>query len=210
MFDNVANTEYMLNVKERIERLKKVHYIVAIILFACTFGFCWWYSSNLSNKLELTKISLSHFGIQHEIGFFWNASLFVIGITLFIEAILNINKYMPKSWLLYLFIGSVICLLLTASVDMRHRIHFYFAYTYFIGYTSSIFLFGFLLMKSDLRMGITSIVISIASVICPLAVLMWIHSFALPELTHTLFVFTWVSITKFDTNYRNFLKRFGL
>src|ERR1700749_550488 len=117
MFDNVANTEYMLNVKERIERLKKVHYIAAIILFMITFGFCWWYSSNL----ELTKISLSHFGIQHEIGFFWNASLFVIGITLFIEAILNINKYMPKSKLLYLFIGSVICLLLTASVDMRHH-----------------------------------------------------------------------------------------
>lgn len=206
MFDNVANTEYMVHVKERIERLKQVHYIAAIILFVATFCFCWLYSSNL----ELTKISLSHFGIQAEIGFFWNASLFVIGITLFIEAILNINKYMPKSWLLYLFIVSVICLLLTASVDMRHHIHYYFAYAYFIGYTSSIFLFGFLLMKSDLRMGITSIIIAIASVICPLAVLMIVKSFALPELTHTLFVFTWVSITKFDTNYRNFLKRFGL
>lgn len=210
MFDNVANTEYMLNVKERIERLKKVHYIVAIFLFVVTFSFCWWYSSNLSSKLELTKISLSHFGIQHEIGFFWNASLFVIGVTLFIEAILNINKYLPQSKLKYAFIFSVVCLLLTASINMRHPIHFYFAYAYFIGYTSSIFLFGFLLMKSDLRIGITSIIIAISSVICPLLALMYLHSFAIPELTHTLFVFTWVSITKFDTNYRNFLKRFGL
>ncbi|HXU26162.1 MAG TPA: hypothetical protein VN698_02940 [Bacteroidia bacterium] len=206
MFDNVANTEYMLNVKERIERLKQVHYIAAIILFVITLGFCSFYASDL----KLTNISLSHFGIYKEIGFFWNASLFVIGITLFIEAILNINKYMPKSWLMYLFIGSVVCLLLTASINMSYKIHYYFAYAYFIGYTSSIFLFGFLLMKSDLRMGITSIIIAIASIICPLAVLMWVHSFALPELTHTMFVFTWVSITKFDTNYRNFLKRFGL
>jgi hypothetical protein len=206
MFDNVANTEYMVHVKERINRLKQVHYIAAIILFVITLGFCSFYASDL----KLTNISLSHFGIYKEIGFFWNASLFVIGITLFIEAILNINKYMPKSWLLYLFISSVICLLFTASINMSYPIHYYFAYTYFIGYTSSIFLFGFFLMKSDLRMGITSIVISIASVICPLAVLMWVHSFALPELTHTLFVFTWVSITKFDTNYRNFLKHFGL
>jgi hypothetical protein len=206
MFDNVANTEYMLNVKERINRLKQVHYIAAIILFVVTLGFCSLYASDL----KLTTISLSHFGIYKEIGFFWNASLFVIGITLFIEAILNINKYMPKSWLLYLFIASVICLLLTASINMSHTIHYYFAYSYFIGYTSSIFLFGFLLMKSDLRMGITSIIIAISSIIGPLAVLMWVHSFALPELTHTLFVFTWVSITKFDTNYRNFLKRLGL
>jgi len=206
MFDNVANTEYMVHVKERINRLKQVHYIAAIILFVVTLGFCSMYASDL----KLTNISLSHFGIYKEIGFFWNASLFVIGITLFIEAILNINKYMPKSWLLYPFIASVICLLLTASINMSYQIHYYFAYSYFIGYTSSIFLFGFLLMKSDLRMGITSIVISISSVICPLAVLMWVHSFALPELTHTLFVFTWVSITKFDTQYRNFLKRFGL
>ncbi|HTA63700.1 MAG TPA: hypothetical protein VK835_14650 [Bacteroidia bacterium] len=206
MFDNVANTEYMMNVKERIERLKKVHYIIAIVLFLVTLSFCSFYAKGL----KLTEISLSHFGIYKEIGFFWNASLFVIGITLFIEAILNINKYMPKSWLLYLFIGSVICLLLTASINMSYKIHYYFAYTYFIGYTSSIFLFGFLLMKSDLRMGITSIIIAIASVICPLAVLMLVHSFALPELTHTMFVFAWVSITKFDTSYRNFLKRFGL
>ena len=206
MFDNVANTEYMVHVKERINRLKQVHYIAAIILFVITLGFCSMYASDL----KLTNISLSHFGIYKEIGFFWNASLFVIGITLFIEAILNINKYMPKSWLMYLFIASVICLLLTASINMSYPIHYYFAYTYFIGYTSSIFLFGFFLMKSDLRMGITSIIIAIASVICPLAVLMWVHSFALPELTHTLFVFTWVSITKFDTNYRNFLKHFGL
>ena len=206
MFDNVANTEYMVNVKERITRLKQVHYIVAIILFVVTLGFCSYYASDL----KLAHISLSHYGIYKEIGFFWNASLFFIGITLFIEAILNMNKYMPKSWLRSLFIASIICLLLTASVNMNYKVHYYFAYCYFVGYTLSMFLFGYLLIKTDFRIGITSIIISVASVIGPLVALMYLHSFAIPELTHTLFIFIWITITKFDTNYINLLKRFGL
>jgi hypothetical membrane protein len=206
MFDNVANTEYMVHMKERITRLKQMHYVVAIALFLITLGFCSYYASDL----KLTSISLSHFGIYHKIGFVWNASLFVIGITLFIEAVLNINKYMPKSWLLYLFIAAIICLLLTASVNMNHRIHYYFAYAYFIGYTLSMFIFGFLLIKTDFRIGIASIIIAVASVICPLVALLYIHSFAIPELTHTLFIFIWITLTKFDANYKSFIKRFGL
>jgi hypothetical membrane protein len=206
MFDNVANTDYMINVKERIVRIKQLHYIVAIILFILTLCFC----SLYANDLKLTTISLSHYGIYKKIGFFWNATLFIIGITLFIEAFLNTNKYLQGSWVLYLFLGSLVCLLLTAAINMNHPIHYYFAFAYFIGYTLSIFLFGYLLMKSDFRIGITSIIISISSVVCPLLLVMWLKSFAIPELTHTLFVFIWVSITKFDTEYKNFLKRFGL
>ncbi|MHB8259827.1 MAG: hypothetical protein ACYDCN_08200 [Bacteroidia bacterium] len=209
MFENVANTEYMLNVKQRIARIKQLHYVAAIVLFVLTLSFCSLYARYTSD-LEITKISLSHYGIYHRIGFIWNASLFIIGITLFVEAILNINKFMKGSWLLYLLIASIICLLLTASVNMNHPIHYYFAYSYFIGYTLSIFLFGFLLIKSDFRIGITSIILSVSSVICPILCIMYWHSFAIPELTHTLFVFTWITLTKFDTNYRNFLKRFGL
>ena len=206
MFDNVANTEYMVNVKERITRLKQLHYVIAIVLFVATLGFCSYYASDL----RLAHISLSHFGIYKKIGFLWNASLFIIGVTLFIEAFLNINKFMPKSKLLYMFIGSIICLLLTASVNMNYKAHYYFAYTYFIGYTLSIFLFGYLLIKTDFRVGVTSIIIAVASVIAPLVALLYIHSFAIPELTHTLFIFIWITMTKFDTEYKNFLKHFGL
>jgi hypothetical protein len=206
MFDNVANTDYMIHVRERIVRIKQLHYIVAIVLFILTLGFCAFYASDI----HLAHTSLSHYGIYKRIGFFWNATLFIIGITLFIEAFLNTNKYLKGSWILYLFIGAIICLFLTAAINMNHKIHYYFAFAYFIGYTLSIFLFGYLLMKSDLRIGITSIVISVASVVCPLALVMWLHSFAIPELTHTMFVFVWVSVTKFDGEYKNFLKRFGL
>ena len=207
MFDNVANTEYAQSVKHRIDRLKQVHYVVAIALFVGTFVFC----SNYDTGFDIKTMSLSHLGIYQKIGWIWNLSLFVVGITLLIETLLNLNNCLPEvKWLKYLFLCSIICLLLTASITMDHRIHFYFAYTYFIGYTLSIFLYGFLLMKTDFRIGITSIILSVSSVICPLLILMYLHSYAIPELAHTTLILTWVSITKYDNAYKNFLKKFGL
>ncbi|MBS1647695.1 MAG: hypothetical protein JST67_10180 [Bacteroidetes bacterium] len=194
------------NAKRRIERLKQVHYLVAIVLFVGTFFFCSTYDTNF----HLTTMSLSHLGIYKKIGFVWNISLFIIGITLMIESFLNMNKYMPGSKLLYLFVASIVCLLLTASITMDHPIHYYFAFSYFIGYTVGIFLFGLLLMKTDFRIGFISVVIAISTLVLPMWVLMWLHSYAIPELIHTALIFVWVSVTKFDAPYKNFIKRFGL
>jgi hypothetical protein len=72
------------------------------------------------------------------------------------------------------------------------------------------FLFGYRLIKTDFRIGITSIIIAIVSVIVPVAIVMNIHSFAIPELTHTALVFYWVLITRFDMKYKNLLKKVGL
>ncbi len=193
-------------VKERIEKLKRIHCLISLFLFVVTFGFCSYYASDL----KLINISLSHFGIYNKIGIIWNASLFIIGITLFIEAYLNITKYLLKRRLLYLFGFSILCLLLTASITMTHKIHFYTAYIYFIGFTLGIFIFGFSLIKVDFRIGITSIIISIISVLCPVLILIWLHSFAIPELTHTVLIFSWIIITRYDNRYKNVLKKVGL
>lgn len=193
-------------VKSRIEKLKQVHCLLAILLFIVTFSFCAYTASDL----DLINISLSHYGIYNKIGIIWNASLFIVGITLFIEAYLNIKKYALRRRLLYLFLISVVCLLLTASINMTHKIHFYTAYIYFIGFTLGMFLFGFSLLKVDFRIGITSIIISIISVLIPVIITMWLHSFAIPELTHTVLIFNWLLITRFDTRYKNVLKRIGL
>jgi hypothetical membrane protein len=196
----------MRSVKDRIEKLKRVHYIVSVLLFVVTLCFC----SYTASDLKLTNISLSHFGIYNKIGFFWNASLFIVGITLFFEAYQNITKYALGKRLIYLFGISIICLLLTAIITMTHRIHFYTAYVYFIGYTLGIFLFGYRLIKSDFRLGITSIIIAVVSVLCPVIITMQLHSFAIPELTHTLLVFNWVIIIRFDMRYKNLLRKIGL
>jgi hypothetical membrane protein len=192
--------------KERIEKIKNTHYLVSIFLFIATFFFC----SYSASDLRIVEISLSHFGITEKIGYLWNASLFIIGITLLIEAYLNINKYLLDNGLLYLFVAAIIGLFITAAIDMNHTIHYYSAYTYFIGFTLGMFLFGFRLIKTDFRIGITSIIIAVISVLCPLAIVMYLHTFAIPELTHTSFVFVWVMVTRFDNRYKNFLKRIGL
>lgn len=196
----------MEGIKGKIDKLKQVHCFLAILLFMVTLGFC----SYSADDLKLIDISLSHFGIYNEIGIIWNASLFIIGITLFIEAYLNITKYLLKRRLLYLFGVSILCLLLTASITMTHKVHFYTAYVYFIGFTLGIFLFGFSLIKVDFRIGITSIIIAIVSVLLPVIITMWLHSFAIPELTHTFLVFSWIVITRHDTRYKNVLKKIGL
>jgi len=192
--------------KERIEKIKNTHYLVSIFLFVTTLCFCTYSATDL----HLMQISLSHFGICKEIGVLWNGSLFIIGITLLIEAYLNINKYLLNTWLLYLFGTAVICLFITAGIDMTHKIHFYSAYTYFIGFTLGMFIFGYRLIKTDFRIGVTSIIIAVVSVLFPVIIVLYLHSFAIPELAHTSLVFTWVMVTRFDTRYKNFLKKIGL
>jgi hypothetical membrane protein len=196
----------MEGIKRRIEKLKRIHYLVSLGLFVLTLCFC----SYTASDLNLMHISLSHFGIYNKIGVIWNTSLFIVGITLFVEAWQNIKKYALGKTLLYLFGISVFCLFLTACITMTHKIHFYSAYTYFIGYTFGIFLFGFRTIRVDFRIGITSIIIAITSVICPVAILLQIHSFAIPELAHTGIVFNWVIVTRFDNEYKEMLKRIGL
>jgi hypothetical protein len=39
---------------------------------------------------------------------------------------------------------------------------------------------------------------------------MYVHSFAIPELTHTCLIYNWVLVTRFENRYKNFLKRIGL
>ena len=196
----------MEGVKGRIEKLKRVHYLVSLLLFVVTLCFCDYFASDL----KLTNISLSHFGIYNHIGFIWNTSLFIVGITLFIEAWQKIKKYELGGRLLYLFGISILCLFLTACITMTHRIHFYSAYIYFIGYTLGIFLFGFRLIKVDFRIGVTSIIIALVSVICPVILLLNLHSFAIPEIAHTFLVFNWVLIIRFENKYKILLRKIGL
>ena len=192
--------------KEKVSSLKKVHYAVSLLLFVVTFTIC----SLYARDLKLTHISLSHFGIYQKIGLFWNASLFVIALTLFVEAYQNIEKYMPKSKLLYIFAIAIVCLLFTASINMKHRIHYYAAYVYFIGYTLGIFVFGLKLIKSNFRLAMSSIAISLTSVIVPISLIMYLHSLAIPELAHTFLIFSWITITRFEHVFKDLLKRIGL
>jgi len=101
-------------------------------------------------------------------------------------------------------------LLITAVVDMTHSAHTITAISYFVGYTFSIFLFGYRLLESDFRMGMTSIVLSLCSMFIPILTLFVFPGLAIPEIIHTIFIFLWDITLTFDVEYKNLLKKINL
>ncbi len=200
----------MFDVRDRILRLKKVCSIIAVILFIFGVVFC----SLAAKDLKLSEISLSTFGIDSKIGFVWNITLFLIGIFLYVDALRCVFMYfisdIINKRLIVSFTISTVFLLLTALIDMTHKFHNFTAGAYFIGYTVSIFLFGFKLLKSDFRIGMTSVVISICSAVVPILLTFFIKGLAISEIAHTIFIFMWVISLSFETEYKRLLKFIGL
>ena len=191
----------------RILKIKKVHSIVSSILFIFLLSFCIYNADDLS----IYDISLSKFGIYPKTLWIWNIGLFILGIILYIHSLKHIVKYFKSitNGISAMFGLSTIFLLLTASINMSYSIHNWAAVSYFLGYVISIFLFGYNLLDSDFRIGITSICISIISVLFPLLGLYFFKGFAIPEIIHTLCIFLWIIVLSFDSEYKLFLKRFG-
>jgi len=71
------------------------------------------------------------------------------------------------------------------------------------------FLFGKMLLKSDFRIGITSIMISTLCFVVPSISFLVSDALAYPEIVHTLFVLIWVVFLSWEIEYKNFLKKIG-
>lgn len=194
-------------IKEKISKIRKWHSVVSSIIFFLLLGFCSW-----AVNLKITNISLSEFGIQKETSIIWNGILCLMSVLLYLESIKNIINHIKESskYLYVLFTLSSVCLFLTGLIDMSHLIfHNSFAVLYFIGYSSSVFLFGKHLLHNNFRMGISSIVISILSIIIPMYLVYAFPGLAIPEIAHTIFVFSWIIIMSWENEYKNFLKKIG-
>jgi hypothetical membrane protein len=198
-----------MKVREKILKIKKIHSVISSTLFFVILLFC---ISNVS-ELNISDISLSHYGVNHKTGILWNTSLFILGILLYLQSLKNIfryyNHYKINSNLTILFSLSSLFLLLTASIDMSYKIHNLFAILYFIGYTISIFIFGYRLLKTDFRIGMASIVISLSCLILPILTTYIFKGLAIPEIIHTIFILIWVIILSFDNEFKNLIKRIG-
>jgi hypothetical membrane protein len=198
-----------MNVKDRIIKIKKIHSIVSTTLFFVVLLFCIY---NV-NELKISEISLSQYGINHKTGILWNTSLFILGVLLYLLSLKNIFRYYNhdkiSTNITISFSLSSIFLLLTAAIDMSYKIHNLFAVSYFIGYIISIFLFGYKLLRSDFRIGISSIIVAISCLIFPIITTYFFKGWAIPEIVHTIFILIWVIILSFDTEYKNILKKIG-
>lgn len=198
-----------MNVKDRIIKIKKIHSIISTTLFFVVLLFCIY---NV-HELKISDISLSQYGINHKTGILWNTSLFILGVLLYLLSLKNIFRYYNHNKistnLTISFSLSSMFLLLTAAIDMSYKIHNLFAVSYFIGYIISIFLFGYKLLRSDFRIGISSIIVAISCLIFPITTTYFFKGWAIPEIVHTMFILVWVIILSFDTEYKNILKKIG-
>lgn len=198
-----------MKIRDKIAKIKKIHSIVSSTLFFVVLTFCIFHAK----ELNLTETSLSNYGINDKTGYIWNISLFILGILLYLHALRNIFRYYSSaqisSRLVLSFTISSLFLLLTASIDMSYKIHDTFAVSYFIGYIVSIFLFGYKLLYTDFRIGISSILISICCLIFPILTTYLFKGWAIPEIIHTLFILIWVVMLSFDTEYKNLIKKIG-
>ena len=77
------------DMNDRISKIRKIHSVVSILLFVVLICFC----DYTCKELKLSQISLSKFGIDENIGYIWNSSLFILSILLYIDAIKNVNKF---------------------------------------------------------------------------------------------------------------------
>lgn len=199
-----------MSLKDKILQFKKTHATISIVIFTALICFCLFSAPSLS----LTTISLSKFGVSTGINYIWNIGLFIMGIILYSSVLKNIYLYhkdhIINNRLTLSFTIGTVMLLLTALIDMSYPIHNITAVLYFIGYTFSIFLFGYKLLESDFRMGMTSIIMSICSMIIPVVTLFIFPGLAIPEIIHTIFIFLWDITLTFDIEYKNLLKKIGL
>lgn len=195
--------------KEKISKIKKIHSVVSSTLFFVVLLFC---IVNVS-ELSIADISLSQYGINHKTNYIWNISLFILGVLLYLQSLRNIFRYYQNEKtdtnIIVCFSISSLFLLLTAAVDMSFKVHNFFAVSYFIGYTISIFLFGYNLLKNDFRIGISSIIISLSCLVFPILTTYFFKGWAIPEIIHTVFILVWVLILSFDTEYKSLLKKIG-
>lgn len=199
-----------MSIRDKVIRFKKIHATTSLIIFTFLVTYC---LMSLP-EFNLSDISLSRFGISEGTYLVWNIGLFILGVVLYLSVMRNVYLYhkdkIINKRLTVLFAVSTVMLLFTAIVDMRFSIHNILAILYFVGYTLSIFLFGYKLLESDFRMGMTSICVAIASMIVPILSLFVFPGLAIPEIVHTLFIFLWDLTLTFDIEYKNLLKKVGL
>ena len=199
-----------MSLRDKVVKFKRLHATASLVIFTFLISYC---VIQLPD-LNLSDISLSRFGISDGTYLIWNAGLFIMGIILYLSVMRNIFLYhkdqIINRRLTGLFVVSTFFLLLTAIIDMRFEIHNVLAIMYFVGYTLSIFLFGYKLLETDFRMGMTSVIVAICSMIIPILSIFIFPGLAIPEIVHTIFILLWDIALTFDVEYKNLLKKLGL
>jgi hypothetical membrane protein len=189
---------------KKIKILKRIHLYLSIVIFFTLVLY------SLHNKhLNLTEISLSRFGINKD-GWIWNTGLICIAVLLYYKIKDSVTNYIRSKTLKRINIFLITNLILTAAINMNYALHDLVAFTYFIGTTSIMFIFGMKLHKTNFRIAQTSMVISILSIVIPMLSMNFIKTLAIPEILHISLLFLWLFILEHEDGYIKLLKKIGL
>ena len=191
----------------RIRSIKKWHTIASFWIFCSMLIY-----GILKIDLSITNKTLSNFGIHEETNRIWIITIVFLSIAMLFGSMVNIVDWNIKYKKItsILFTISTIGLIGVAFANMKDfgSLHNIFACIFFILYPLSIFITGIQMIKSDLRIAMTSIVISILLILSFFWLLVSIQS--LPEILFLLLIFLWNFITTYSNEYKNFLKGVGL
>lgn len=188
----------------RIKLLKRIHLYLSILVFATLLTY------SLHNKqLNITEISLSRLGINRD-GWIWNSGLLLIAGLLYYKIKHTIEKFIESVTLHRINKFLTISLVLTAIINMNHALHNFVAYSYFLATSLLMFLFGIKLHKTNFRIGQTSLVVAMLSILIPSASIHLIRTLAIPETLHIVILFGWLVVLEHDDAVIAFLKKIGL
>jgi hypothetical protein len=138
---------------------------------------------------------LSYFGVAELTSWYWNLSLLIIALALFINAKRSLPFYFKDSFGLKFLEGlltfSFIGLCLTALVSMNHVIiHRISAYSFFLGYNLFVFSFGFLRSKKYIRKGMFSMIVGSLMLLSSLLLIPF-PSYGVFEIVYFLILLFW-------------------
>lgn len=146
-------------------------------------------------EFNIIKYPLSYFGVVKKTNIFWQISLILISIGLYlngskrISELIRIKKYhLPIRTILFI---ACSCLLLTAIFTLKHNYwHHLFAISFFLIYNFFVFIFGLARSLTYVRRGLFSVTIGCLMLLSSLLLLPF-PSYGITEIIFISLVIIW-------------------
>ena len=173
----------------RLIRLIYISFCIALGIISPLFCYI------LLPEFNITEHPLSYFGVVEKTNLFWQISLILISIGLYlngskcIDELIRIKNYrIPIRCILFF---SCICLLLTSLFTLRYNYwHHLFAISFFLTYNFFVFIFGLARSLTYVRRGLFSVIVGCLMLLSSLLLIPF-PSYGVTEITFISLVVIW-------------------
>ena len=174
-----------------IKLIRKIYIFSCLVIGVISPIVCYF----LLPEFNIKQHPLSYFGIVEKTSLFWQISLILISIGLYvngnscIDELIKIKKYhIPIKTLLFIACG---CLFLTAIFTLKYNYwHHLFAILFFLVYNFFVFIFGLVRSLTYVRRGLFSVLIGCSMLFSSILILPF-PSYGIAEITFFTLVIFW-------------------